>query len=678
MIKQKLIKYAILFLTAFFAVILVLSLHFGVSAPEVVPQTQEIVNADGNTVTAVRISDIGKLSTLNFVNYSPNEYVKLGSNPQGEIVELGGNHKPAKRGTYQFVLLNLEPMDTDFNRQAEALAPFFQGDVKWHVTLQVPKIWSACNVYVDWALVSRVGEISDYNFIDYCDYQEVTPKHKNETEQLFLDITFPTKREVIPADSPLTAARIITIHYEADSGRIAGLDRAPLIGLDKDVRAAAGADTSALTIAVIISALSLAIFIFLCFLKRTLSFLPQLLIALGVFGVLISALGATGLTAFPYLWAALSALSFAFILFAAVLAQRVKIKKFPIWIIFAAFTLINCVLAFAAPLSPLALSSAFAVYMKTAFVITACAVIVFTGYSAYRALDPTGSVNPLLAAITAISAVFLPAFTLGVGSPVMWLLIAMILATVIFSFRVFIGIERRNAYLTLHLSNEVKRQTKDIQAVLNEHDELLRYVSHDLKKPVSSMQTFLRTLREREDDDEQIKALDIVSQKANELNVNLTNLGRYEKQSFVAEAASVLDTDELLREAYNNLEPDCTANGIVLKCTSASVSFYGKRNALISVLNNLILNSIEHSNCKAITLSAYKKRNLCHITVTDDGKGIPAGRNVFKPYYSENEDGDNLGLGLYLCKSLVTSMGGELTYEQNDGKLTFSIILPIV
>ena len=63
-------------------------------------------------------------------------------------------------------------------------------------------------------------------------------------------------------------------------------------------------------------------------------------------------------------------------------------------------------------------------------------------------------------------------------------------------------------------------------------------------------------------------------------------------------------------------------------------------------------------------------------TVHDNGKGISPQQDIFKPYVSESAGEENSGLGLYICKQIIESMNGELTYSSRPGSTTFYIALP--
>ena len=62
------------------------------------------------------------------------------------------------------------------------------------------------------------------------------------------------------------------------------------------------------------------------------------------------------------------------------------------------------------------------------------------------------------------------------------------------------------------------------------------------------------------------------------------------------------------------------------------------------------------------------------LAIADNGKGIDADLDVFAPYVSEN-DNETGGVGLYICKNIIESMNGDLTYETGQTGTTFYISL---
>lgn len=71
---------------------------------------------------------------------------------------------------------------------------------------------------------------------------------------------------------------------------------------------------------------------------------------------------------------------------------------------------------------------------------------------------------------------------------------------------------------------------------------------------------------------------------------------------------------------------------------------------------------------------ARAEKNRIVLSVADNGKGIAADLDVFAPYVSENSAETN-GVGLYICKNIIESMNGELTYSSERGGTVFHISL---
>ena len=89
---------------------------------------------------------------------------------------------------------------------------------------------------------------------------------------------------------------------------------------------------------------------------------------------------------------------------------------------------------------------------------------------------------------------------------------------------------------------------------------------------------------------------------------------------------------------------------------------------VINIVNNAIKYTPEGSH---ITLSGRRSHHLIVVEIADDGPGIPdeAKEKLFDMFYTaNNERGDGrrgLGLGLSLCKSIVTAHGGTIEAIDN-------------
>lgn len=691
--KYKTINFILFIFTALFAatVILVTSLSF--KNPPAAKETDGAIGSDGNPVSMICVSDLTKLCTLTKVNYTPDQFLKPQHDFLGKIVESRSQETFAQRGTYMFLFSNLNPYDQNFYEKSEELAPYLKGDNHWHFTLYLPPCFSSCNVYVMSVLNAHSGEISDYNSIDYSDYQKKSEFHSDGTEPLFIDLRFYTRRQAI-GEKPLDRTIAVTVHYEAAEGKTTGFIGAPLIGPDEAVRAAISRNNTMIWILAIFTALALAIFVFLCFLKRSISFIPQVFITAGLFLFFLSHIILTGGTALPYFWTSLLKATIQLIAASAACTVSLKIKKCPLRIPLAVFAVLNGFAAFYG-LQFVASAKIMTVVLKISNISLAIALFAFAAINAYKSPERRiYSVLPILVSALLFASCLPKQNILIIGSPVLWLCATILIVTVLSGFGYFITLERQNIYLTHNLQSEVTRKTSDLKSIITEREELLRYLSHDMKKPVRSIERFLAALKSRESDPEQIKTIGIIEQKASDLNETLSELQIYSKRNYTAEESKTFDVEEVLQKLYETLAPDCEANNITLRYIGIKTTAFGRKNDLISVINNLIFNAIEHAECSEIVLSLSKRKGICKICVTDNGKGIQNKEEIFQPYYTkgntetENEETkkltaegrvkDNLGLGLYISRQTILAMGGELILDQSSGKTVFAILIPAV
>jgi signal transduction histidine kinase len=89
------------------------------------------------------------------------------------------------------------------------------------------------------------------------------------------------------------------------------------------------------------------------------------------------------------------------------------------------------------------------------------------------------------------------------------------------------------------------------------------------------------------------------------------------------------------------------------------------KRAMVSVLRNIIHNSVLHGQATAIEFAAkVVGNNQVEITVQDNGKGFNGDVSLLgaEVLPSKNERGN--GIGLYLCRRLLKKMNGDLRFEQ--------------
>ena len=113
----------------------------------------------------------------------------------------------------------------------------------------------------------------------------------------------------------------------------------------------------------------------------------------------------------------------------------------------------------------------------------------------------------------------------------------------------------------------------------------------------------------------------------------------------------------------------------------------GYPQALQRTLLNLVTNSLKFTNDGSVTLSARAvDRARVEFAVSDTGRGIPRHvlATLFDPFRRRQRPGDyafsSAGLGLAICRKLISGMGGQLSVESElevGTKFSFTIELPL-
>ena len=668
---------------AVLSAIFIIIMRFCAPAVAFAPEALGTLSNDENTavmgrdVTAVRITDLADLQQITKVNYIPDEFVFPDSLLQNyQIVDLTKSFDFAEKGTLVFIILNLKPDSEDYREQVEALNKYKAGDY-WHFTFELPKIYCASNVYLKSKLVARNGEIENYDFINFnTSYDKRTENFKAQTAGVDLDLQFYTRRQAM--DDEFAAAQVITIHYQSKGTAFSGVKNAPLIGEQSAVTGVISASQNLLIAAAILTAVVFAVFSVLSVLKRTAKFIPSIIWIFGITVMLLTRFLANGVTAFPLLWAACSLAAPFFILGGALLSAGVNVDKFPLKYLCPAVMAIGALLAFICPYIPFAAAESMRVVCTVLRAAGTVALLTFIGIETFRKNRKSDVLHTVCAAVIAVAfcaSLFLPQIFPAQYNPMFWLCAITALVTFISVFILFNQTEKANAYLTANLHKEVERQVNDIKAVITERDNLLRFVSHDMKKPLVSSASLLETLIEREKDAEQVKALNIIKQNTGRVVTNLSEIGNFARFNYIAEPSQVVDLRELCASLYEFHTPDCIANGIVLKnFADKNFKVFAKKQGLENAVSNIILNAVEHSDCNCISVYARAEKNRIVLSIADNGKGISSGLDVFAPYVSENNAETN-GVGLYICKNIIESMNGELTYSSERGGAVFHISL---
>lgn len=145
---------------------------------------------------------------------------------------------------------------------------------------------------------------------------------------------------------------------------------------------------------------------------------------------------------------------------------------------------------------------------------------------------------------------------------------------------------------------------------------------------------------------------------------------------------SEVDLKKLLQETVVLIqkEADNKEIEIVQKIDPGTGIMWTDPYKLRQVLINILTNAIHATEPGGrITLTSTLGDNQVGLTIRDTGKGIPREhlKKIFEPFFSTKPPGEGTGLGLFVTRSIIDKLGGQIEVESRLGVGTrFRITLP--
>ena len=239
---------------------------------------------------------------------------------------------------------------------------------------------------------------------------------------------------------------------------------------------------------------------------------------------------------------------------------------------------------------------------------------------------------------------------------------------------------------------EVFRDITLEQEVDRMKSEFISLASHQLRTPLSAIKTYSHMLSEGymgELNNDQKKSVDTIigaSNRMNELISTLLNITRIESGT-IAFNPKLLSIPTLVNELMPELVLMATAKSIDLKTEiKGRSSTKIKTDPLIvkEAVMNLVSNALKYTPDKgSVKIIIHPRRADIMFQVKDSGWGIPkhAQDQVFSKFFRAQNivkrETTGTGLGLYLVKGLIDTLGGKIWFKSSEDKGTsFYFTLP--
>lgn len=241
-----------------------------------------------------------------------------------------------------------------------------------------------------------------------------------------------------------------------------------------------------------------------------------------------------------------------------------------------------------------------------------------------------------------------------------------------------------------HFKTEAIKNERLARENEQKKDELIVYLAHDIKTPLTSMIGYLSLLSEIKDmpQEQRNRYIGIALDKSYRLEYlinELFDVARFNSEKIVLEKEEI-NLNLMLEQIADDFYPTLKEMNKKINFTSDEKTIlYADPDKLSRVFNNLIKNAVNYSKENTdIDISILNKENQATVKITNKGKQIPKEKldKIFEKFYrldsSRTSKTGGSGLGLAIAKEIVELHGGRIYAESDMKETTFSVILPII
>lgn len=218
--------------------------------------------------------------------------------------------------------------------------------------------------------------------------------------------------------------------------------------------------------------------------------------------------------------------------------------------------------------------------------------------------------------------------------------------------------------------------------------DLVVYLAHDLKTPLTSVVGYLNLLHDRPEleAEERIRYTGIALEKARRLeelmgeffDINRMELDTMEKNG------QMVSLSVMLEQLADEFWPLFEEKGLTFhSAISQGLRVWGDPDKLMRVFDNILRNAVNYSLPKGtVGLRAFRQGGELVVTVDNEGVEIPEQElsNIFQKFYrldtARSTQSGGFGLGLAIAKEIVEGHRGTIRAESNGKRVLFTVVFP--
>lgn len=221
--------------------------------------------------------------------------------------------------------------------------------------------------------------------------------------------------------------------------------------------------------------------------------------------------------------------------------------------------------------------------------------------------------------------------------------------------------------------------------LMKEKKLMLMSLSHDIKTPLNTIKLYARAL-----ETDMYQEKEKRQSAAHQIGEKTVQIEGYVNQIMKATKEDIMDIPIVMGEFYLNVLIEQVEKNYKEKCQIRNVDFVieafdnkllkGDMERTLEVIENIMENAFKYGNGRNIQISSYEEEDCTLIKIYNTGFLVEENdfHHIFDSFFrggnSEGKLGE--GLGLYICREIMTKMGGEIFAERQPEGMAFVLVFP--
>lgn len=233
------------------------------------------------------------------------------------------------------------------------------------------------------------------------------------------------------------------------------------------------------------------------------------------------------------------------------------------------------------------------------------------------------------------------------------------------------------AVIETRMRTRIAQKENQLRAAI----QTTQMLAHDIRQPFSMLSMLVQMLEyENMTEDAREKTalakqeMTRVRQDVEDILSDILEMGsplKLKKES--------ISLHDLVENAVQSVNRDPSKHVPICNLTDSHLKIQVDIRRMKRVFINLLANAKQSAGpSERIEVSSQRAQGMLRIDVVNSGSFIPLENRekIFEPFFSTRE-GKGTGLGLFICKKIVTSHSGFIHCDSNDQQTTFSVELPL-